>query len=140
MSGVQGLSSEDKEKQLFKYFKPEIEISEGDNRCADTGLKLIDIWRFFRHTWLVYRPIPGRQMPILIRNAAEKTAYHGIAMLSSPVMKLGPRDKWIGWNFEEVLDKLYVSGSTIMFIHALYDRSTHQYLRLDGTTLQVMIW
>ena len=65
----------------------------------------------------------------------------GIAMLSSPVMKLGPRDKWIGWNFEEVLDKLYVSGlDHQVFIHALTTGSTHQYLRLDGTTLQVMIW
>ena len=122
---AQAFGVEDKEKYLAKHFKPEIEICEGDLRCSDTGLKLIEIWRFFRHTWsTVYRPIPGRQMPVLIRNAGRKNRpIMGIAMLSSPVMRLGPRDKWIGWTFEQVLDRLYGGNLDHQdFINSIYDR------------------
>ena len=106
----QRLNNEDKDDYLNKYFRPEIEICEEGLCCSDTGIKLNEIWRFFRHTWAsVYRPIPGRQMSILIRNAARKNRpIMGIAMLSSPVMKLNPRDNWVGWTFKETLDKLYI--------------------------------
>jgi len=59
----------------------------------------MDIWRYFRHTWsLDYRSIPGRQWPLLIRNAARPMRpIIGIALLASPVMRLRIRDNWIGW-------------------------------------------
>ena len=119
------LPEDEKEAYLSKHFKPEVEVCEGDNKCKDTGLKLIDVWRFFRHTWAsVYRPIPGRQMPILIRNAARKNRpVMGIAMLSSPVMRLGPRDKWIGWTVNEIIERLYNGKlDAQQFIETLYER------------------
>lgn len=84
---------------LASLVDPVIELCEAGARCPDTGLPLIDIWRYFRHTWAhEYRAIPGRQMLLLIRNAARPNRpVMGIAMLSSPVMRLSARDQWIGW-------------------------------------------
>jgi hypothetical protein len=69
---------------------------------------LIEIWRYFRHTWAhEYRSIPGRQMMVLVRNAARPNRpIMGIAMLASPVMRLTSRDLWIGWLREAALEKL----------------------------------
>ncbi len=70
-----------------------------DERCPHIGIKLIDIWRYFRHTWSnQYTSTPGRTMMILIRDRA--APFHpviGIAALGSAVVQLAERDDWIGW-------------------------------------------
>jgi hypothetical protein len=70
-----------------------------EERCTYTGLKLIDIWRYFRHTWSnQYTSTPGRTMMILVRDRA--APFHpviGIAALGSAVVQLAERDDWIGW-------------------------------------------
>src|SRR5208337_1653480 len=93
---------------LKTIIDPLIEVCDEDAKCSITGLRLIDIWRYFRHTWsLEYRPIPGRQLNLLIRNAARpKRPVIGIAMLASPVVRMRVRDDWIGWNPEPFLKKL----------------------------------
>ena len=74
-------------------------------RCQHTGLLLTDIWRYFRHTWTnYYATIPGRTMPVLVRDRAAK--FHpviGIAALSSAIMQISERDDWIGWQPEPFL-------------------------------------
>lgn len=89
----------DREAALGAVVDPVVEICETRARCAESGLPLNDIWRYFRHTWAhEYRPIPGRQLLLLVRNAARpKRPVIGIAMLASPVMRLTARDNWIGW-------------------------------------------
>jgi len=89
----------ERETALSKLVDPVIEVCDASARCPDTGLRLIDIWRYFRHTWAhEYRAVPGRQMLVLIRNAARPNRpVMGIAMLASPVMRLTARDLWIGW-------------------------------------------
>ncbi|RMB51376.1 uncharacterized protein DUF4338 [Sphingomonas sp. PP-CE-3A-406] len=84
---------------LAELVDPVVEICQPGKRCQDTGLPLNDIWRYFRHTWAhEYRPIPGRQLLVLIRNAARPNRpVMGIAMLASPVMRVSVRDNWIGW-------------------------------------------
>ena len=93
------LPREAQEHQLRRLVDPVVELCETGSKCAVTGLNRIDIWRYFRHTWsLEYRPIPGRQLPLLIRNAARPNRpVIGIALLASPVMRLRIRDSWIGW-------------------------------------------
>lgn len=95
-------------KELSKLVDPVIEVCDEKSRCDITGLRLLDIWRFFRYTWsLEYRSIPGRQMPILIRNAARKNKpVIGIALLASPVLRTRPRDNWIGWSIEGFLESI----------------------------------
>lgn len=89
----------ERDAALADLVDPVVEICQSGKRCRDTGLPLNDIWRYFRHTWAhEYRPIPGRQLLILIRNAARPNRpVMGIAMLASPVMRVSVRDNWIGW-------------------------------------------
>jgi hypothetical protein len=93
---------------LKTVINPVIEVCDDEAKCSVTGLRLIDVWRYFRHTWsLEYRAIPGRQVNLLIRNAARpKRPVIGIAMLASPVVRMRVRDDWIGWNPEPFLKKL----------------------------------
>lgn len=89
-------------KDLRKIIRPSIEVVTEEGRCATTGLRLMDIWRFFRHTWsLEYRSIPGRQLPLLIRNDARPNRpVIGIAQLASPILRTKPRDNWLQWTPE----------------------------------------
>ncbi|ESY17892.1 hypothetical protein X751_17355 [Mesorhizobium sp. LNJC395A00] len=93
----------ERSEALANVVDPVVEICQSGAKCSDTGLPLIDIWRYFRHTWAhEYRPVPGRQLLILVRNAARRNRpVIGIAMLASPVMRVTVRDKWIGWLREE---------------------------------------
>lgn len=99
LRAVDALPEADREDALKAIIDPVVEVAEAGAKCPDTGLSLIDIWRYFRHTWAhEYRSIPGRQMMVLIRNAARpRRPIMGIAMLASPVMRLTARDEWIGW-------------------------------------------
>jgi hypothetical protein len=99
LAAVRAMPEEHRADAARGVIDPVVEVCEAGVRCADTGLQLIDIWRYFRHTWShEYRSIPGRQMMVLIRNAARPLRpVIGIAMLASPVMRLGARDTWIGW-------------------------------------------
>jgi hypothetical protein len=99
LDAVRRLPEHQREAALKRVIDPVVEICEAGQRCADTGMPLLDIWRYFRHTWShEYRSIPGRQMTVLIRNAARPNRpVMGIAMLASPVMRLHARDMWIGW-------------------------------------------
>lgn len=87
--------------------QPYVQIVDG-SRCELTGLVLHDIWRYFRHTWSnAYFTVPGRSMPILIRDAA--TPHHavvGLAAISSPVVQIAERDRWIGWDTDTFLEAI----------------------------------
>ncbi|MFN7023156.1 MAG: Druantia anti-phage system protein DruA [Pseudorhizobium sp.] len=110
LADLQEIEASSRQEMLATIIDPVIEFCELGARCPHTGIKLIDIWRYFRHTWAhEYRPIPGRQFLILIRNAARPShPVMGIAMLASPVMRVNVRDRWIGWLRDETklrLDK-----------------------------------
>lgn len=87
---------------LRDIVRPSIEVVTDEARCSSTGLRLLDVWRFFRHTWsLEYRSIPGRQLPLLIRNDARPNRpIIGIAQLASPILRTRPRDNWLQWTPE----------------------------------------
>jgi hypothetical protein len=78
---------------------PYVQIVHTGERCTHTGLRLVDIWRYFRHTWITqYTSVPGRSMLVLVRDRA--AAFHpviGIAALGSAIVQLAERDEWIGW-------------------------------------------
>ncbi len=84
---------------LRSLIDPYVQIVHGRERCAYTGLRLMDIWRYFRHTWAnQYTSTPGRSMCVLVRDRA--APFHpviGIAALSSSVVQIRERDEWIGW-------------------------------------------
>lgn len=88
--------------------KPYLQFVTEDARCEWTGLRLSDIWRYFRYTWLTpARSVPGRSMNILIRDAAiESHPIIGIAALSSSIVQQSQRDRLIGWDKGSVLREI----------------------------------
>lgn len=99
---------------LSKCIQPYIQFVNGDERCKFTGLRLADIWRYFRYTWTnPYKSIPGRSIMILVRDAA--ATFHtviGIASLSSAPVGMSARDSHLGWTADTVLKKLRQAKST----------------------------
>ena len=97
-----------RQRALSKNIDPVVQECSSGTRCDFTGMKLQDIWRYFRHTWsLHYNPLPGRTMRFLIRNTARPYApVIGIAMLASPSANLLSRDEWIGWQLDEIVEGL----------------------------------
>jgi hypothetical protein len=85
---------------LQNTISPYIQFVEGDAVCEQTGLKLRDIWRYFRLTWVnEYKSVPGRSIMILIRDAAAPNhPVIGIAALGSSVVQQRIRDELIGWD------------------------------------------
>jgi hypothetical protein len=83
-------------------------IRNGSERCVHTGLRLTDIWRYFRHTWVnQYKSTPGRSMMILVRDrAASHHPIIGIAALGSAIVQLAQRDEWIGWDADHFVASL----------------------------------
>lgn len=99
-------NSEQRATALSEVVLPYIQFADPDTTCRYTGLKLGDIWRYFRHTWVnEYKSVPGRSMMILIRDAAApKHPVIGIAALSSSVVQHRRRDEWIGWQPQTFVD------------------------------------
>lgn len=93
--------------------KPYLQVVCGEEKCRLTGLRLVDIWRYFRHTWTTpYKSVPGRTMMILVRD--EAAPFHpviGIAALSSATVGLSVRDEFIGWTFTKVWERLVADAS-----------------------------
>lgn len=92
---------------LARTIRPYIQVVETDALCEQTGLRLNDIWRYFRHTWVTsYKSVPGRSMMILVRDAAAPNhPVIGIASLASSVVQQQKRDEWIGWDGDNVVER-----------------------------------
>ena len=99
-------------RPLGELIDPYVQFVASDGICEQTGLRTQDIWRYFRHTWSSpYESIPGRSLQILVRDRA--APFHpviGIAALSSAAVRLSPRDRFIGWDTEQVIDRMLAEG------------------------------
>ena len=89
---------------LADVIQPYLQFVDGDERCPQTGRRVSEIWRYFRHTWATpYKLTPGRSMMILVRDrAVEPHPVIGIAALASPTAQIRERDQWIGWTPRQV--------------------------------------
>jgi hypothetical protein len=105
LHGIRQLPTDEAMTRLRSVIDPVVEPCDGDSKCSETGLNLLDIWRYFRHSWsLEYRSVPGRQLAFLVRNASRPDRpIMGIAMLASPVVRMRVRDSWIGWTSEQLI-------------------------------------
>ncbi|WP_299690958.1 Druantia anti-phage system protein DruA [Hydrocarboniphaga sp.] len=99
---ISALPREQRDAALSGVCQPYLQLVDGDARDEHTGIRLIDIWRYFRHNWSTrYRSSPGRNLFYLIRDAAQP--FHpvmGITALGNAVMQLGRRDVVLGWTVE----------------------------------------
>lgn len=87
---------------LERACQPYLQLVTANAKDEYTGLRLMDIWRYFRHTWATrYRSSPGRNLFYLIRDAARPDhPVMGITALGNAVMQMGPRDDSIGWTIK----------------------------------------
>lgn len=99
LSKIAQLPKEERAEHLKSVIKPYLQVVGPETRCSITGIKLSDIWRYFRFNWSIpYFSSPGRNVFFLIRDAAQK--YHpviAIAALGNTVMQLTCRDNLFGW-------------------------------------------
>lgn len=108
LEGLLALSDPELQTELIaRIIRPYLQFVGPNDICEHTGLRLGDVWRYFRHTWSnTYKSIPGRSMMILVRDAA--APFHpvvGIAALGSSVVQQKARDKWIGWDAGIILNR-----------------------------------
>ncbi len=96
--------------------KPYLQFIRGEERCTWTGFRLVDIWRYFRHTWAnPYKSVPGRSMMVLVRDAAAPChPIIGIAALSSATVAVTVRDDDIGWTAGSVVEELQTRPTTTL--------------------------
>jgi hypothetical protein len=84
--------------------QPYLQLAREDDRCPETGLRLIDIWRYFRYFWsLPYFSTPGRNLFYLVRDQARP--FHpviGIAALGNSIVRLADRERFLGWDVEGI--------------------------------------
>lgn len=99
------------EGDASQAIQPYVQIADSSLKCELTGFNLHDIWRYFRHTWSnAYSTVPGRSMPVLIRDAA--TEFHaviGLAAISSPVVQIAERDNWMGWDTKQFVADVHAA-------------------------------
>jgi hypothetical protein len=90
---------------LERVCKPYLQLV-GEERDEFTNIRLIDIWRYFRHSWSTrYRSSPGRNLFYLVRDAAQPNhPVMGIAALGNTVMQLTPRDFALGWTLDGLVN------------------------------------
>lgn len=98
-------------KNSKKICRPYIQLVTND-KDEHTGLKLSEIWRYFRYTWSIpYKTMPGRNLFYLVRD--ENQPYHpvmGIFALGNSVLNLTVRDDDIGWTVNSIrknMNRLY---------------------------------
>lgn len=98
---------------LEEAVQPYLQLVTENERDSYTGLKLSEIWRYFRLTWSTpAETTPGRTMQYLIRDAAHPMhAIMGIASLENCAVQITCRDDYIGWNQKAFIDKLLASDS-----------------------------
>ncbi|HHX6518075.1 TPA: Druantia anti-phage system protein DruA [Pseudomonas aeruginosa] len=111
IEAVRGLDKELRKSSLANICQPYLQLVS-DERDKFTNIRLIDIWRYFRHSWSTrYRSSPGRNLFYLVRDAAQPNhPVMGIAALGNTVMQLTPRDRSLGWTVDGLLE-LIVNGT-----------------------------
>jgi len=138
LAPLQDQGQEEIAEDLEDVVQPYIQKVEKGKKCEHTELDLMDIWRYFRYTWLTpYNTVPGRNINFLIRNSAKpKDPVMGIATLASPMMNMSVRDNYIGWTIDAVENELQWKKRVHEYEEQLPEekRTTDKKTRTDTTT------
>lgn len=99
--------------QLSEAIDPYLQLVVENERDSFTGIKISEIWRYFRLTWSTpAETTPGRTMQYLIRDAAHPMhAVMGIASLENCAVQITCRDDYIGWNQKAFIDRITLLSS-----------------------------
>ena len=109
---------------------PYLQFVNDSATCEHTGLRLQDIWRYFRHTWSnQYTSTPGRRMAFLVRDRAR--TFHpvmGIGAIGSPIVQIRERDVWIGWDAGTFLESVAEASCAelVPWLKRILDRAINE--------------
>jgi hypothetical protein len=114
-AGLRKLPADATSTDLRAVVSPYLQLVRSEARDTISGLKLIDIWRYFRYLWAIpYQPTPGRNLFYLVRDAARPNhPVIGIAALGNCVVQLAERDQAIGWSLEAIESHLQRRQRTV---------------------------
>ena len=122
--------------------KPYVQFVETEKRCLFTGLRLMDIWRYFRHTWTnQYTNVPGRSIMLLVRDAAAVNhPVMGIAAISSPIIQIRERDMWLGWHPETFVQRVQSkpTAKLAIWLHTIVDTAIKEIYAADFVQLKLV--
>jgi hypothetical protein len=104
-----------REERDFPFCKPVLELAEGERGDLWTGLRLRDIWRYFRHTWaLPYHGSPGRNMQFLIRDESMPgRPVLGLLGFGNSLIQITARDDKIGWTLQAFTNRFRRKHATM---------------------------
>ncbi|WP_437537387.1 Druantia anti-phage system protein DruA [Sorangium sp. So ce726] len=96
---IAALTRAERVAHLAGICRPYLQLVDADGRDEHSGIRLMDIWRYFRHTWATrYRSSPGRNLFYLVRDAGQPNhPVMAITALGNAVMQLTCRDDALGW-------------------------------------------
>ena len=135
LQGVLALPNKKQSDALAKCVEPYLQFVTEKGVCEHTGLRLMDIWRYFRHTWATpYKSVPGRTLMAIIRDSA--APHHpviGIGALSSAAVAITARDELLGWTASSVLDRMSnaPSRSLSTWINRTLNTAIDEIYRID---------
>lgn len=116
LRAARSLAGHERTQALREVVNPYIQFIDQVDHCEYTGLRLQNIWRYFRHTWTnQYTNTPGRSMTFLVRDRARE--FHpviGIGAIGSPIVQIRERDEWIGWHPETFLEVVNELPPTVL--------------------------
>jgi hypothetical protein len=101
---------------------PELELVDNGHDKI-TGLRLSDIWRYFRLTWSTpAETTPGRTMQYLIRDKRHPhKAIIGIASIENSAVQIAVRDDRIGWTPKALIRTINQAIDKAEFISTVVD-------------------
>ena len=102
-----------KEGRIKKAVSPYLQLVTEGEKDDYTGLRISDIWRYFRYSWSTpYETTPGRTLQYLVRDACDSNhAIMGIASLENCALQITCRDQFIGWEADSYIDRIRKSDS-----------------------------
>lgn len=102
-----------REGKIKRAVSPYLQLVAEGEKDTFTGLRIADIWRYFRYSWSTpYETTPGRTLQYLVRDACDPNhAIMGIASLENCALQITCRDQYIGWETESYIDSIRKADS-----------------------------
>ena len=135
-------NEDEKIVELKKVINPEIQHCFEDESCPITGLRLLDIWRYFRLTWsMPYQSSNARTMPFLVRNAARPNKpVIGIFQLVNPFFNNKGRNSFLKWDsYISAIQEIKNKNLSPKELGEAFLKSIQEALKETGMTISLQI-